>query len=235
MQRLTLTVFLLLISPALAAPPDRPEMVVPPEARFTKNVLFLVDTSTSMNGNNRISRAISAFSFIAESSTDEMQFGVCAFGKRIRRWGGIPEEKFEVPPGWAARTPQAVERADEWLSRLPLQPRTEVIPGIEHCLSEDRDELTVVLITDGDFDFESRENVLKAIQSKQEEREHPAVLCTVGVGRPNVTSLREIAESSTGGLFLSPDPEDPKSEEDAPQLRVGPYGPPIPLPDTKDD
>ena len=64
------------------------QLVVPAQARVTKRVLFVVDTSGSMRG-GKFEAAADALVRILEQPVDEVEFGVLAFSNRPHRWEAL--------------------------------------------------------------------------------------------------------------------------------------------------
>jgi hypothetical protein len=77
-----------------------------------------------------------------------------------------------------------------------------VIPALREALAERRDELSVVLVSDGLFGRERTDDVLSAIAIAQADRErlglHHAVIGVYGLGASQKV-LTEIAEVGAGG------------------------------------
>ncbi|MEZ6185319.1 MAG: VWA domain-containing protein [Planctomycetota bacterium] len=183
--------------------------VVQPEARLTRRIVFVVDTSGSMRG-NKFGQACSAVLRVAQQPVDEVEIALIAFNHDTRRWPGVPEEG--IPPGWAALPSlQATESAAAFLAQRGAGGDTQVITALRQALAEPRDELSIVLVTDGLFVREKTEDVLKAFEDGQKERAKkklaPAVLLVYGIGRESDV-LRELGTRGRGGYLREVDDAD---------------------------
>jgi Mg-chelatase subunit ChlD len=189
--------------------------VVAPEVRVTKRLLFVVDASGSMEG-QRFANACSGVLEIASQPIDEMEIGLIAFEDDHARWPGVPdpapaegasapEGERQLPSGWA-RLPSkdAVDAASAWLAARPPRGGTQVIPALTAALTEPRRELTVVLVTDGQFYQEDDAEVLAAIERAQQARAARgwgrAVIVVYGVGDVHDV-LKDVAKRGKGGYF----------------------------------
>jgi len=180
--------------------------VVTPERRLTKRVLFVVDASGSMQG-DKFARACRGVLQIAEQPIDEVEVGVLAFNDETARWPGLPEDHpaRPVPDGWAALpSAEAVASASAFLAERGAYGDTLVIPALRQALAETRDELSVVVVTDGVFQRERSDDVLAALAEAQQAREERglgrAVVLVYGVGREQEV-LRELGAAGQGGYF----------------------------------
>ena len=183
-------------------------MVVEPQARLTKRVVFVVDVSGSMRG-DKLGAACTAVMTALQQPVDEMEIAVIAFNDQPRRWPGIPEEgERKVPKGWAALPSQdAVKAAEKFLGELGAGGDTQVSPALREGLAEPRDDLSLVLVSDGIFQRESPDEVMAAFESGQKQREERelgrAVLMVYGVGSESGV-LRRLAEGGRGGYLREP-------------------------------
>ena len=183
--------------------------VVPPEARLTRRILFVVDTSGSMRG-DKFGQACSAVLKVAEQPVDEVEIAVLAFNHGTRRWTGVPEKG--IPPGWAALPSlHATQAAAGFLAQGGAGGDTQVISALREALAEKRDELSIVLVTDGLFVREKTEDVIQALKTGQEERVKnklkPAVLLVYGIGG-EMEVLRELGKIGHGGYLREVDAAD---------------------------
>lgn len=184
-------------------------MVVEPQARLTKRVLFVVDVSGSMRG-DKLGAACAAVLSALQQPVDEMEIAVIAFNDQPRRWPGIPEEAEgrSIPKGWAGLPSQeAVQAAEKFLGELGAGGDTQVIPALREGLAEPRAELSLVLVSDGIFQREAPDDVLAALEAGQKERDERelgrAVLMVYGVGSESGV-LRRLGESGRGGYLREP-------------------------------
>ena len=204
-----------------------PEMVDAPEKPFTKRVLFVLDCSGSMDERDKIAQAVDAFISISGQAVDEMEIGIIGFGSHSYRWEGVPEEgEHPIPKGWAAMPSQeAVQKAQQWLVGIRVGSNvkfsTILSPALMAALNEERDQVTVVLITDGHI-MDSLDkpaivsNVENAIRHRAENS--PIVLSVIAVGGGN-EFLRNLARVGQGGYFRVPTVAE--SDEESPQPPQG--------------
>ncbi len=186
--------------------------VVPAQVPLSKRVLFVVDVSGSMAG-MKFDRASQAVLEIAGQPVDEMEIGLIAFDNHPSRWPGIPEEGVEgrpgVPKGWAALPSQeAVDDASTWLRKINPTGGTRAIPAMEAALAEDRNQLSIVLVTDGQFYQETSAKILAAVKEAQKRRVDKglgrAVVLVYGVGDTH-SILEELGKRGHGGFYRNPD------------------------------
>jgi Mg-chelatase subunit ChlD len=168
--------------------------VVPQEERFSKNIVVIVDVSGSMN--TSVEEAVSSFRMVSEQPVDEMNLAVVAFANNIAFWDWhkLPDE-------------QAVADAEAWLAeaRSTLGSDTHPILAFERALRLSKEELTVVLVSDGEFWHPSADEIIEAIRRLQKERKanrrKAAVICCIGVDQREKESLSKIAKLGKGGYF----------------------------------
>ena len=118
----------------------------PPQVQhFPKNLIFVVDTSGSMDG-PRIMAAIEAFSIFAGQATDEMKIKVIAFQNANMWW------KKDWTPLPSAK---ALKEASAWLTTVQTEVDlgwgTNPFPAIRKALKDPEKEKAVILISDGEF------------------------------------------------------------------------------------
>lgn len=177
-------------------------VVVTPSNPLSRRILFVVDTSASMLGH--FPRALQAVAEVASQPTDELEIGVISFNDTVARWPGFPED--DLPQGWA-RLPdlKAVESVGQWLERQGARGGTRVVPALRLALEEPRQELSVVLVTDGRFVSDEIYQLPGLVESLQGERcrqgQGPAVILVYGVGR-EMEHLRELGRQGAGGYYL---------------------------------
>ncbi len=193
---------LFLVAPTLCAAVTLNE-VVPAQSRLTPRVLFVVDVSGSMKG-PEFTRALGAVRTIAGQPVDQLEFGVIAFNDGVHRWSGIAGD--DLPPGWAVAPSQdAVQQAEDWLGNLGAQGDTLVVPAIASALAEQRDKLSVVLVTDGGFYRETQNAVVTALRTGQKARADKglgeAVVLVYGVGSRVRPVLEAVGKEGQGGYW----------------------------------
>src|SRR5690606_27366979 len=118
--------------------------------------------SGSMHGDH-FDRALRAVRDMFEHPTDDLEVGVIAFNDAAIRWPGRPEpeRRRPVPPGWASLpSEESVDAANRWLEQLGAGGDTLIIPALSAALSEPRDELSIILVTDGLFGRERTDDIL---------------------------------------------------------------------------
>ncbi|RMG09418.1 MAG: VWA domain-containing protein [Planctomycetota bacterium] len=214
--------------------------VVPAAERPSKHLLFLVDTSGSMEG-DKFASACQAVVDIAAQPVDAMEIAILAFDDEVARWPGLPASggpppRFQatvppralpraparrVPPGWAALpSREAVRHASAWLARRPPEGGTRIIPALRAALAEPRKELTVVLVSDGQFYQERGEAILAALEEAQRAREAKglgrALLLVFAVGEP-AALLEDLGRLGRGGTYRRARAEDAADEGAPPQ------------------
>ena len=181
-------------------------VVVQPQEPLTKHVLFVVDVSGSMRG-DKFSQACAAVLKITEQPVDEVQIAVLAFNEEATRWRGVPEDHptRPVPVNWAALpSAEAVESASAFLAETGAGGDTLVIPALRAALAEPREQLSIVLVSDGIFQREDATDILGAVQQAQAARVEQgigaAVLMTYGVGSESAV-LRQLGQVGHGGYI----------------------------------
>jgi hypothetical protein len=187
--------------------------------RMTKRLIFVYDCSGSMNKND-LRNALNFVRGVMMQPLDEFEFGIIAFDGQTYRWGGIPEPKQTppVPPNWAALPSQiAIEKATQWLQNLNDNGSTEVIPALNIALRENRDDLSIVVVSDGGFHAESTKSILEAIKQGQAWRKKSklkrAHIMAVGVDDSANDALSKIGEEGGLGYFYpAPEPEEEEPE-----------------------
>lgn len=190
---------------------------------LNKNVLFLLDCSGSM-GVHQLEEAFEFMQGITKHPIDEMQVAVLGFNEinptrgklGLFRWPGIPKKG--VPEGWASLPSMTIlKKIEKWLDDLLEQRKgagTRVITGLEKALTENRKDLSIILVTDGIFQQESTEEIIKAIETFKEAR-NKAGLAPVQIMIYQVKSesyvvdpyaiLTEIAPACAGGYYHKDD------------------------------
>lgn len=182
---------------------------VEPKTPLTKNWVFVMDTSHSMQGVFEKSRA--AFLHATSFPTDELFFSVITFNNQSM-------EKFR---DWRPASAQEFQEAGRWVEQ-EMRVLSYGRRAIEMALHLERRELTVVLITDGGF-TEACENrgfdsMRRAFADGQEWRRNngygQALICSIGIENIGYTTghkpsdadcqafLREMGDQYGGGYFL---------------------------------
>ena len=152
MTRLRSLVALLLLATTALADFD---IVVEPTHPITKNIRFVVDVSGSMS-DKRLTAAISTVLSLAEQPIDELQIALITFDTDHQTWIGKPDPDAyrPVPPGWA-QLPDPELVGDNGALAVFIRGNlktggTNPQSAIREAI-DDRKDLTVVVITDGEF------------------------------------------------------------------------------------
>jgi hypothetical protein len=178
--------------------------------------------------------AITFAESLISTPTDEMMIALLSFKEDHTRWPGMTpaeiaaaraagtyEERQGDPPptGWTyfPGTPQLAS-AQAWLNSRGANGGTNPVSAITEALAENVQDLSIVLITDGeDFDADAFK---KAIADGQAARVAAklgrAVIFVIGTGEvaKNQQHLRDVAESEGGGLYVIRRPTPPEPEKD---------------------
>lgn len=191
--------------------------VTEPEQRLSQRVVFVVDRSGSMHGDH-FSRALNAVRTVLEQPLDEFEIALIAFNDAALRWPGKPEPDAPkpVPPGWAAMpNPEVPPEIETWLQNLGAGGSTRVMPALAQALKERRNNLSVVLVTDGLFE-ENPERLMVEVEALQQWREQQglgrAVILVYGMGAVQ-KSLLNIVAVGKGGYFTEIE-EEPEPDLD---------------------
>jgi len=158
--------------------PQQLNFVIPPEpGQIGKNIHFVVDFSGSMD-RGKLAAAIQQTIDIASQSVDEINIKVTAFAHNRATWEGIENKK---QPGWTALpSKEAIEALTEWCYSLQLITHsTYVGDPVRNALTEDIENMTVIVISDMCFDDPSDLNGW--IVAEQGRRIHKATLGFIGI------------------------------------------------------
>lgn len=203
---------------ALANPGNEPQerikiqLVVEPNSPLMARWCFVIDNSHSMR--DIFPRVNAAFLEAIAYKTDELEYALVAFNNqgmdRFRDWQWASESGFAEAYRWLSD-----DKHNGVMSYGASAIRT--------AIQQERDELTVLLITDGGFTEVSRaggnwdviRRVFREAQQWRAERGlHPAQIVSLGVSNPHYTAgnkpsdeecqnfLREIGTTYGGGYWL---------------------------------
>lgn len=194
MRRVLLSILFSLIccSSVLSQEEDLPtsqiETLVEPNCPAQKRLIFVVDTSGSMD-RVKVGAAIQTVINICNAPIDDFQVSAISFGGDTRRWEGTEDidprtGKDISPPGWSAfPSAKNLEILDNWLWKSIDKGSTDVNSAFEEAfnIADGIEEVSIVLISDCDFDASS-EYLAKVIQKRQEVRfnKHMPVV-TIGI------------------------------------------------------
>lgn len=168
------------------------------DARLGKSFLFLVDQSGSMI-KSRTRLAIEVTLSTAAQPVDEMEACLISFTSDCLRWSN----------GWV-RLPDkdAVDDMGHWLSVFKSNwATTRLIPGLALALKENKRELTIVIVSDGQFYVESRAMLLSVLETGQKAREERglprALIICMAVGKERAAKkLQALGKAGKGGCYL---------------------------------
>lgn len=180
-----------------------------PSTPITKNLLFLVDCSGSMSG-EKFARAIGATLEIAGQETDELNVAAIGFDQSRTRWRP-PTGHDVLGPNWAKLPdPEVIVSLNAFLSGLCRNGDTAAVPALELAFAEPVEHLTIVFVTDGDFNEEQEYVIAKTreFRDRRDQAGHgPAVLVGYGISPPrNWDELKGLMESwppeENGGYYV---------------------------------
>jgi hypothetical protein len=194
----------------VAAPPfddDSIKAVVKLDGRLTRRVFLVLDVSGSMRTDNRISRVVQVLKHVMGQPVDDLEVAVIAFSSGFERWLGVPEPdaKPPVPVGWA-RLPSAIalESAQVWVSTR-ISAGTEPNSALKAAITEARDEVSVVFVTDGDFGGDSCVAAFREAQKTRKtagRAEAPTLVYGVGDEAAQYEHLKTIGREGGIGFWV---------------------------------
>ncbi len=184
--------------------------VVPPKKRPPKNMCFLIDKSGSMT-TDKVSDALQEFVNIAGAPVDDGSICVYQFAKYAIKW----------KHGWKPLpNKNYLDLAQLFLNNSPKKHTyngyTNIVPSLVAVLREPKKKMSVIIITDGDFDEEDDE-VIATIKKWQKWRVMngygQAAIGCVGVGNSKSDALKAIAKLGTGIGYYHVEKEKEKEKE----------------------
>lgn len=189
------------------SPFDNLRPVVRPSVRLTQRVILVVDVSGSMKDEGRISRALQAVRHVMENPSDDFEVAIVTFSTKTERWPGVPEPTATppVPVGWA-RLPSmiALTEGEAFVSSREAQ-GTLPVPALIQAITEPRDNVSVVFVTDGDFIGPDCVTALRKAQLiRGTQGRHPAPVLVYGVGSKadQMAHLATIGREGGGGFWV---------------------------------
>ena len=212
----------LLVTACITTSVAEAEWLEQPTRRTTNSICFVVDTSGSMGGDT-FERALLAVNQIMGVPTDDLAVSLIIFSGDYYPWEGLPPEEGEPAEFWVplpdARMPEAATR---WIEGIGSGGSTNPYPALHHALALNREDLTIILVSDGDFGV--RSTFIDGLEAAQNDRTDrglgPAVIGCYGVDRRHTYSMRRIAELGQGGFYMDAPPLDPKELGNGPPRRV---------------
>jgi len=162
-------------------PQPRLEMGIRGQQPPGKNVLFLVDTSGSMDG-RKVQDAIKTVMRIAEAPLDDLQIAIVNFGSRTHRWPGTrdtdPQNGQVISRNRWSLMPSRdnLRLALTWMHKNKDGGGTNVVSAVNHAFqscaggkgNETVRDLSIIIISDGLFSYYGR--LERAIQEGQRVR-----------------------------------------------------------------
>lgn len=203
--------------------------LVKAQSPLSKRIFLIVDVSGSMYPTDKIGKALKFVKTICQTPFDEFEIAIAVFNGKTTRWEGYPcakEDPKPCPKGWTKfPSKDASDAAQAFLNKFPGSGTTDPLPAFEMALKEDRSDLSIVFITDGDYDHPpSDEKYLSQIRDLQESRDKKslgkAVISVFGVGTAQkFKNLYTIGQEWLGGFYMEKSEKDAKSESfEIPQL-----------------
>lgn len=199
-----------------------------------KHLLFLVDTSGSMDG-FKVMKAISTVIELCQAPVDDFQVAAISFGSHPHKWPGTedidPDTKVDVsPPGWSLMPSETnLKILDSWLNKNRDSGSTDFSEAIDMAFSEVSSikDVSIVIISDCDFD-QTAERAAELVSFGQKSREDnkmpPATIGIFGIDVPS-------NERINGALSI----KEATSKYFSPLIQLGFYNfkyPQLPPPDT---
>lgn len=164
-----------------------------PTARFSTNLVLVLDRSGSMNEQNRLPQALAACRTITAQPTDELRLKLVVFGSRVQAstWVSLPD-------------PAALRNLQEWARTARVGTATYLKPALAEALLQKEASLSVVVVSDGEF-YEPKQTVLLphllALQASRVKMGlGQATVAFVGVG-PGEHDLRLLGRAGRGGTY----------------------------------
>jgi len=177
--------------------------------RLTDRVIFVVDTSGSMEG--LLQQAVASVQLILMSPVDGFQAGLITYSAYAIRWKGKPEHKHDpkekcgdhcVRQGWASM-PSHYPSLMRYLLTCSADGSTDLARAIRVAMRDPCDRLTVALVTDGDVNVKEAEEAYKKGLAWRKEKKLPPVNFMVwGAGDYHREKLKELARIGGGGLWV---------------------------------
>lgn len=196
-------------------PPDEIHEVAPGNRRMTTKIAFVVDTSGSMETEGRVQMSLTFARDLLGRPGDELLVQLFAFKASHTRWPGVRPDPNEVrfgpppPEGWTEfPSVPALESAQRWLNEQGASGGTNPISAMTAALRLDQRDLTVVLITDGEFGSTTAAQFMAIVEALQKQREKQglgrAVIFVIGTGPDAVDEqhLLTVGRANGGGMHV---------------------------------
>lgn len=188
------------------------------EKTLTKRLIMVLDVSGSMKAENKIGRLLQAAKLVMSNGSDDLEVAIFAFTSNYERWEGVPEPNSNppLPAGWA-RLPSAIAttQAQHWITSR-ASGDTSPDGALRAAIMEPRDDISVLFVSDGDFDGPSAVRTLrKAQQDRVASGRHEVPLMVYGVGAGVDQHAHMSALGAEGGVGFWVDKNLPKLETPA--------------------
>jgi len=140
------------------SPKHKLEWIIKGECPPTKNIMFLVDTSGSMEG-VKIQSAIEMAMQIAETPVDDLQIAIVSFDSHYSRWlGTVDIDSRTKKPisrrGWSLMPSKInLDKAFKWLQSNIRNGDTDIVPALGHAFKSSMkiDDISIIIISDCEF------------------------------------------------------------------------------------
>jgi len=223
----SIALLLVCVIPVFGQDPETPEpevqktlnMVVPGHQPPTSNILFVVDTSGSMD-QRQTSDAIESVCQIAETPLDDLQIAIISFGTDVHRWAGTDDinEQTGQPtsrPGWSLMPSlHNVQAARNWLQNNKDNGGTNITSAINQAFESTNGlqgaqritQLSIIIVSDGDFsNFEALALAIERQQKLREENGLDRVAIGffgIDVSPPDDTKVRALIGENAAHCIL---------------------------------
>ena len=125
----------------------------PERGEITHNIHFIIDKSLSMSP-GQVKRAIDLVLELGQYARDEMNIALSVFGDDWHRWRGKDEESGESTQWMRLPSAYGLEALQTWLMQVPVRDRaSDIRAALEAALKEKKKDLTVIILSDGEFNF----------------------------------------------------------------------------------
>lgn len=201
-------------------PPPEPEKVpvqiLPAEYPISKHVMFVVDVSGSMDM-ERFRDAMASVHLILGAPVDDFEAAVIAFDGGAYRWPGPTEKQPRALWGYFPGK-NSFNQAVNWITSFKRNGDTNPIPAFVQAMHEWVKDMTIVLVTDGEFHGVSGKALTEVVDIKQRWRDENGLgratimVWATGWGDKNV-HLRQIAAAGRGGMWCMREVGKPLEED----------------------
>lgn len=197
--------------------------VVEATERMTTKIAFVVDASGSMANTDRVGFSIGFTRSLLGQEGDELLVAIYAFADLDSRWPGIPYDGNGPPPpdGWTFfPSVTAITDAEEWLRSQGANGSTNPVGAVKRALNEQIDQLTVLIVTDGEFYGPAFVEAIERGQQARVDGGHGrATVVVVGIGPHAISQqhLKTVGELG-GGFYIVKEVRSDAEEPPDPQV-----------------